>query len=171
MPRSSRNPPPPPGAGERGKKKTMSVKYKLYQVKSKNTKLNGKWAARVMLTGSVGLSEIADRIQRNCTAKRSDVMAVLMELVEVMSDELQNSHSVKLDGLGSFRVALACKTAETEETFSATKNIKAVRLRFRPAVSGFAAKGAHHKRALIEGVKLERWNAKPAAEAGAGTGN
>ena len=64
MPRSSRNPPPPPGAGERGKKKTMSVKYKLYQVKSKNTKINGKWAARVMLTAM--LSKLSINREGEC---------------------------------------------------------------------------------------------------------
>lgn len=172
MPRSRNNLQPGKEGGHLRHKKTMPVKYKLYQLKSKNASMKDKWAARAVMTGSLNLSGIADRIERNCTAKRSDVMAVLIELVEVMTDELQSSHSVNIDGLGSFRVALASKLADTKESFSEAKNIKTVRIRFRPAVSGFAPKGAHRKRALIEGVKLERMdpNSAKAAVPPAGTG-
>jgi hypothetical protein len=38
------------------------------------------------MTQTTDLSALAERIQRNCTAKKSDVLAVLTELVEVMQD-------------------------------------------------------------------------------------
>ena len=41
-------------------------------------------------------------LQRNCTVKKADILAVLDELVETMRDQLQDSKRVKLDGFGSF---------------------------------------------------------------------
>ena len=68
----------------------MVLKYKLYQVKNKTASGTGKWGARAVMTGKADLATLSERIQRNCTVKRSDVLAVLTELVEVMRDELQN---------------------------------------------------------------------------------
>ena len=75
--------------------------------------------------------KLADRIQRNCSMKRSDVLAVLAELVEVMTDELQLGNRVKLNGFGSFKVGMKTTPAETEEDFTVTKNVKSLH------VSGF----------------------------------
>lgn len=49
---------------------------------------------------------LAEKMQRNCSVKRSDVKAVLTELVEIMNDEQHAFHRVKLEGLGSFKIDL-----------------------------------------------------------------
>ena len=57
---------------------------------------------------------------------------MLTELVEVMKDELQASHIVKVDGLGSFKIGIKGTYAETAKDFNANTNITGYRVNFRP---------------------------------------
>ena len=110
------------------------IRYKLYQDNRKNSTTRGQWYGRAAVMGTTNLETLAARIQRNCTAKKSDVLAVLTELVEVMQDELQEGHRVKLDGFGSFKIGLSTKGAETAKAFTPTKNVKGVHVLFQPEV-------------------------------------
>ena len=112
----------------------MAVLYKLYQNNRKNSTTRGQWYARATMTSDVTLEKLATIIQRNCSMKKSDVLAVLTELVEVMQDELQASHRVKIDGFGSFKIGLRSKGAETAKAFTPTKNITGLRVNFQPEV-------------------------------------
>ena len=85
----------------------MSVKYRLYRNNISNTGTHRKWYARAVVSRTVGIDEIAARIQDCCTVKRSDVLAVLCELSETVRDELLAGNRVVLPGLGSFKVGLA----------------------------------------------------------------
>ncbi len=147
----------------------MAIKYKLYQNKSKNSQFKDKWYALSVMTGTTDLNTIAERIERNCTAKKSDVLAVLTELVEVLRDELRSSRIVKINGLGSFRISIKSKLADTKEAFSIAKNFKGFQVRFQPEVSGRTAKGQHRNRVLVDGLTLEPWNAKDGAKSTAST--
>ena len=60
----------------------MAVFYRLHQDQSTGTKRSGKWYARAVPTACIGTRQLAEIIQRNCTVKKSDVMAVLEELVQ-----------------------------------------------------------------------------------------
>lgn len=62
--------------------------------------------------------------------KKSDVMAVLVEMIETMNYELQNSNKVKLNGLGTFYVSLRTKGVSEEEKFNANDNVKAFTVNF-----------------------------------------
>ena len=79
--------------------------YKLIQNKNEEMpKAFNKWYARPVVTETIDLDYIAERIQRNSTAKKSDAKAVLTEMVEVITDALQSSQRVKIDGFGAFKV-------------------------------------------------------------------
>ena len=69
----------------------MSVFYRLHQDQSTGTKRSGKWYARAVSTAVINTRQLAEIIQRNCTVKRSDVMAVLEEryAVEGRTDRRQ----------------------------------------------------------------------------------
>lgn len=74
----------------------MPILYKLRQDNRKNSVNKGKWYARSIMNGTtVGTNELANIMQRNCTLKKSDIIAVIAELVETMADQLQNSMRVK----------------------------------------------------------------------------
>ena len=137
----------------------MAVLYKLYQDNRSNATYPGKWYARAVHNNVTDLNAIAALIQRNCSLKKSDVIGVLTEMVEVMRDELTSSNIVKLDGLGTFRVGLSTKPADTAAAFTPAKNVVGYRVNFLPeaklAATSVATDGKLKRtlvKNLIEGV-------------------
>ena len=80
------------------------------------------------------LKSLTEIMQENCTVKKSDVRAVLTELVSTMKTSLQNGMRVKLDGFGSFKIGMSTKAADSAKEFSVGKNIKGLRVIFQPEV-------------------------------------
>uniref|UniRef100_A0AB33JB12 HU domain-containing protein n=2 Tax=unclassified Prevotella TaxID=2638335 RepID=A0AB33JB12_9BACT len=130
----------------------MAVNYKLYQCKRAG-KFNGKWYARAVHNGVIGTDELAEIMQRNCTLKKSDIKAVLTELVEVLQDELQNSKRVRLDGLGSFKLGISSSAAETAKDYSPVKHVRGVHVLFMPESKADAGSRKRSK-VLVNGTRL-----------------
>ena len=59
----------------------MAVLYRLSQNKNEDSKIYGKWFAQAVMTGTVDTNALANIMQRNCTVKKSDIMAVITELI------------------------------------------------------------------------------------------
>ena len=112
----------------------MAVIYKIYKNNNKKNAGFGKFYARAMHSGTTNLDDIAAIIERNCSMKKSDVKAVLTELVEVMTAQIQDSKRVKLDGLGTFKIGISTKGAESAAAFNPAKHIKNMRVIFMPEV-------------------------------------
>ena len=107
--------------------------YKLIQNKNEEMpKAFNKWYARPVVTETIDLDYIAERIQRNSTAKKSDAKAVLTEMVEVITDALQSSQRVKIDGFGAFKVGISSRGADSEEDYSTAEHVRGMRIIFQP---------------------------------------
>ena len=131
----------------------MSVFYRLHQDQSTGTKRSGKWYARAVPTAVIGTRQLAEIIQRNCTVKKSDVMAVLEELVEVMKDQMQDSKRVKLDGFGSFKIGIESKGAATAAKFAVAEHIKGLHVVFMPERTKDTA--GNRSKQFLQGAKVE----------------
>jgi len=83
------------------------INYRLVQDKSSNPRKSGKWYAKAVIGQTVTTDQIADRIQKNCSMKKSDVVAVLSELAEVIADIVKESQRAQLDGIGCFKAGLS----------------------------------------------------------------
>ena len=105
-----------------------AIQYVTYQDTRKNG--NGLWYGRAVHPTTINLEQIADRVQQNCSMKKSDVLAVLTEMVETMKQELQNSNKVQLDGLGTFYIGLRTKGSLSEDKFNANEYVKGFRVGF-----------------------------------------
>jgi predicted histone-like DNA-binding protein len=138
------------------------IRYRTYQNNNKKSDYYGKWYARTIVMETTETDKLADRIQRNCSMKRSDVLAVLAELVEVMTDELQLGNRVKLNGFGSFKVGMKTTPAETEEDFTVTKNVKSLHVLFQPEMH-IAADGKRSK-TFLEGARVAEVPSKKTKE-------
>ena len=125
--------------------------YTVYQDKNK-TRSEHLFYGRIVHTQTIGTDELADRIQRNCSMKKSDVVAVLTELVEVMTDELQNSNKVKLDGFGTFKINCSSYGVTMKEDYNADM-IKSYHVRFLP--EGTKSNGVL-TRTFLDGVKAQK---------------
>ena len=84
----------------------MTVFYRLRQDNQERSKYKGQWFAHAVNLGTVETDELARIIERNCSMKRSDVLAVLAELSDTIARLLAESHRVRLAGIGSLMVGL-----------------------------------------------------------------
>ena len=112
----------------------MAVFYRLSQVTSPKQKGYGKWYPRAVMTNTVDTDALATIMQRNCTVKKSDIVAVITELIETMQDQLQDSKRVKLNGFGTFKIGMSSTGANTAADFSVSKNVKGLHVLFQPEV-------------------------------------
>ncbi|MBP3211042.1 MAG: HU family DNA-binding protein, partial [Prevotella sp.] len=99
----------------------------------------------------------ADHIQDNVSAKKSDVIAVLKELVVVMGEAFSAGYGVKLDGFGSFKVGLKTKAAESAKEFTTSKHIVGSRINFQPETHWSAADPKRQKQ-FLSGLKVEEYD-------------
>lgn len=130
----------------------MTVFYKMYQDNRTNSKNKGKWYARAKHTQVVDLNQLAEIMQRNSTVKKSDIMAVLTELVETMRDQLLDSKVVRVNGLGTFKIGIRTTGADKLEDFKINKNVVGTKLNFTPVT--VLGKDKHRQKPILDGCKL-----------------
>ena len=133
----------------------MALLYKIVRDNRKNS--TNLYYGRAVQINTIDTDGLADIIQRNCTLKKSDVIAVIAELVEVMTDQLQNSVTVKLDGFGSFKIGLKTVGADKPENFTISRNVKGLRVNF---VSAGKKDQATNKvtRTFLGGATLQKYD-------------
>lgn len=97
---------------------------------------------------------ISKEIEQNVSVKESDVYGVLIELVNVIKRELQSGHIVRIDRLGSFRLGIKTKPANSAKEFTALKNVVGYRVNFMPeyTVTRNESGKAFHVVTLVEGA-------------------
>lgn len=99
-----------------------------------DTRKNGtrKYYVRHEFIGTVTQKEIAKAVQDSCTAKKSDVAAIIAEFHNQLNYLLRMSMTVNVDGLGRFYLGLTSTGSITAEDWSPHLNIKSVNVNFRP---------------------------------------
>ena len=133
----------------------MALLYKIVRDNRKNS--GNLYYGRAVQIQTVDTDGLADIIQRNCTVKKSDVLAVINELVEVMTDQLQNSVTVKLDGFGSFKIGLKTVGADKPENFSISRNVAGLRVNFMS--QGKKSQATNKvERIFLQGATLQRYD-------------
>ena len=140
-------------APSKTKKNIMAVFYKLIRNNNtRNPRAYGKWYARATHPETVEIEQLAEKIQANCTLKESDIVAVLSELVYTMTHELQASRSVRLRGLGTFKIGLNSKGVDHPDDFRPDQDIVDMHVLFHPETHV----GYNHqrRRALLQGTKV-----------------
>ena len=131
----------------------MSVFYRLSKVTSPKAKGYGKWYPRAVITQTVDTEMLATIMQRNCTLKKADIVAVISELIETMADQLQDSKRVKLNGFGSFKIGIRGEGADSAADFSISKNIKGLHVLFQPEVKSDGS--GLRKKTFITGCSVQ----------------
>ena len=126
----------------------MAIIYRTYQDNREESLTQGQWFGRAVHVNTIDLEQIGEEIQENVSVKYSDVMGVLIELINVMNRHLNASAVVKLNGFGSFKIGLKTKGALREEDFSASKNIVGARVNFLPFYTVDGATGKRNTRFL-----------------------
>ena len=137
-------------------KKEFSEKFGVYYPKA------------VTVGKPVETKDVAERLARISTVSKSDVLAVLGDLAGVLADYMAQGKSVRLDGLGTFRLTLETEGVESEADFDVQRQIKAVRVAFTPQREGGTTRGSAATRALVpSGIEWLPYDGQ-AAEDGTG---
>ena len=132
----------------------MAILTKVYR--DNREKSQNLYYGRAVILNTLGTNDLAEIIQNNCTVKKSDVVAVLMELVEVMTAQLQNSNAVRLDGFGTFKIGLKTHGAASAKEFSCDDNVDGFRCNFTPIGKKDVASGKM-KRVFTDGCRAKKY--------------
>ena len=132
----------------------MAIKYRMYQSTQEGV-TKGKWYGKAVVDEVVDTDTLAELIQRNSSMKRSDVLAVLTELSEVLRDQLLAGNRVKIEGLGSFKVGFSSKPADERKDWMPQTHITATRINFQPETVDQIAGGKRTRSAAaLQGIEF-----------------
>jgi predicted histone-like DNA-binding protein len=84
----------------------------------KNEAKEEKFFAVPVTKGTLGMEEIAKEISSKSIAKESAILAVLKELSIIMKNKLGDGYNLKLDGIGTFGVAITSLGFDKEENIT-----------------------------------------------------
>ena len=74
---------------------------------------------------------------------------VLTEMVEVITDALQSSQRVKIDGFGAFKVGISSRGADSEEDHSTAEHVRGLRIIFQPETQTDPSTRKRSKKMLV----------------------
>ena len=131
----------------------MSLFYALHQDQSTGTKRSGKWYASAKYVTTLNTRDIARIVERNATAKESDVRAVIREMVDVLQRQCQEGKRVVIEGLGWFKIGIESKGAPTAKKFNSREHIKGAHIIFQPETKADAT--GNRSKVFLDGLKLE----------------
>ena len=131
----------------------MALFFKFRQNTDATTpKAYKKWFARAVHTETVGIRELAEVMQCNSTVKRSDILAVLSELAETMTHELQDGRKVYLEGIGTFMLGISSRGCDHPKEFKTERNVVNVHVVFQPEV--YKTRNGVKRHALTDGTRI-----------------
>lgn len=135
----------------------MAIHYRLLQNKIKGSKNYNKYYAHTVKQGVVSMEEVERMIEENCTAKSSDVRAVLRELYDTIKFFMQMGYVVDLKEMGKFSISVKSVSVDNPSEFRADRHIVGFKCNYTPKGKRYnddKAKGRIH-RGLLDGCEVE----------------
>lgn len=81
----------------------------------------------------IDIQRITEDISKTCTLTPADILAVIQSLVDKLPEYLKDSKKIKLGNFGTFKLSFS-STGQLEEKDVSSKDIKKIRVLFRPSV-------------------------------------
>ena len=137
----------------------MAICYKKYKLESsfsdgRQDPANGKWFARTVYIGTTTLDEIATNVAYDCTITKADCKAVIEALIHEINNQLLNSYSIKLDGLGTFKVTIKSRGLSRHPSSQRYKHLRLGAVKILPAY-GVDAVGLSKTKCIIRKVSKD----------------
>ena len=109
----------------------MTVLFDFYEAPPKEGEENElRVYARPVLGSTVTTEKVAAAIQRRCSLTRTDVIAALKSLSQILAEHLEEGQRVHLEGIGYFSVSLECHDIKTRKDMRADRvSIKSIKFR------------------------------------------
>ena len=141
--------------------------------KAYNPKTNVYYPRAITIGSAINTDQIAEALADRSTVTKTDVKAVLTEMADVMSQYMAQGKSVKLEGLGSFRLGLNTKGVANEEDFDFQTQLQHVKVNFTPETTYPASTGAATRSMVsnnIEWIEFDKTQPDDTGEAGTPSG-
>lgn len=141
----------------------MAVLFKAFQSSIANKQGKKLYYPRAVRVSTVSTNQIAKEMSAYSSLTPGDVKNVIDNLVTVMTNHLQSSESVTLDGLGTFNMVIKANgngVATADEVSAAQAKLT---VRFKPSTTRNANR-TEATRSLVTGVKCVRFEGNAAAE-------
>lgn len=128
------------------------IRYKLKKFKNSGSAYNNFYYPRAISLGTIGTDELAGMISKRCTITKADVLGCLAALSEVMNEQITDSKSVKLNGIGIFspKIHTAAMVEELKD-FNPNSHIKGYGVNFLPE---FTISGGKRTTKLLVGAGI-----------------
>lgn len=95
----------------------------------------GKYFPKIQHPFVVTSEKIAMDIQQNCSVKRSDIDAVIVELGEALFNNLRDGNIVQLNNIGRFKLSVRGNSVDAPEDFKLSRDIFGVNCKFKPYIN------------------------------------
>lgn len=138
----------------------MPLLYKAQQSALESKDGTKKWHPRLIKIGdAITADDMSVEISKRSSLSPGDVLNVIDHLMDIMRGHLLNSRSVKFDKLGSFTAIIKSggQGFDNEKDVCIDEGCE-LKIRFTPAYKLNQINGT--TRALYEGVKFEKYDAK-----------
>ena len=143
----------------------MPILYEAYQSNLENKDKKKLFYPRVVRTGKVGTEQIAKEVAGYSSLSAGDVKNTIDNLVTVMTQHLQASETVSLDGLGNFRITMIAKGKGVETADDVSASQAKLYMRFTSA-STLNSDRTKATRSLLTGAKCKRFDRQTGAVSG-----
>lgn len=108
------------------------MRYKLVMGTNPTIPSYGKYVAKAIHPTTISAESICEEIERNCSAKKSDVILVLTELQDVITRHLQEGDRVELPAIGTMKLEIASHTVASPTDFRINQHIRSINLHILP---------------------------------------
>ena len=109
------------------------VRYILQQIKITSSRAFGKWFAKNVVEETIDLDALAEHMSNhNSPYSKGVIKGLLTDMIQCIKELLLEGKNVKIDDLAIFSLGIKNKLmADSEETFTVSKNIEGVKLKAR----------------------------------------
>lgn len=126
--------------------------------KAYNKKTDVYYPRAITIGTAINTDQIAETLADRSTVTKTDVKAVLTEMADVMSQYMAQGKSVKLDGLGSFRLGLNTKGVKNEEDFDFQTQLQHIKVNFAPETTYPASTGTATRSMVSKNIEWVEYN-------------
>ena len=136
----------------------MPVLYKPFQSTLEDQKSGKKlFYPRVVRSGNVDSAQLSKEIAAYSSLSPGDVKNTLDNLVTVMTQHLQSSESVSVDGLGTFRMVMVARGRGVETPNEVSAAQATLTVRFQPTTTKNHDRTTA-TRSMVTGAKCVRYD-------------
>lgn len=145
----------------------MAVKIRLVRNNIAGSPVNGKYLAKTVSQGEVGLFELAQELRREGLS-RGTVEGVIIDLERAIQRNLRDGKTVVLPRLGRFSLRVESDCVEEPTEFDIARHIRRVVCRFLSTGTRGHQRNGNITQTLAEGAAVE-WQkgCKPSKSAAA----